>query len=109
MKNLTLTISLLFSISLSSFSQSDSNEPLKTELSKIITLNKEELPADMSRTEVVLFSFNILADGTIKILDMNYSSENIKKAVMNKVSQAVIENTGTFNKTHYFKVVFLKL
>lgn len=109
MKNLILIVSLLFSISLSSFSQSDSDEPLKTELYKIVTLNKEELPENMSRTEVVLFSFNILSDETINVLDMNYSSEVIRKAVMKKVSQAVLENNSVTNKIHYFKVVFLKL
>ncbi len=109
MKNLILTTALLFSISLSSFSQSDSTEQLNTQMSKIVKLDKEELPANRNKIEVVLFSFNVQPDGTIKVLDMNYSNEKIKKALMNKLSKAVLENKSVSSKVHYFKVLFKKL
>jgi len=109
MKKLILTITLLLAVSMSCFSQTENKESLNTELSKIIVLSKEELPENMNRTEVVLFSFNILADGTINVLDMNYSSEIIKNAVMKKISQTVLKNATLSKKVHYFKVKFLKL
>ena len=108
MKNLILTTALLFTITYG-FSQSDSTMQLNKELSEIVKLKKEELPTKRNNVEVVLFSFNVQPDGTIKVLNMNYSNEKIKKALMNKLSKAVLENKNLSNKIHYFKVLFKKL
>ena len=108
MKNLFLTSALLLSFSFG-FSQTDSTEQVSSQMSKIVKLNKEDLPANRNKIEVVLFSFNIQPDGTIKVLDVNYSNEKVKKALMDKLSKAVLKNKSVSNKIHYIKVLFKKL
>ena len=68
MKTFIITTALILSISLG-FSQSDSTAQLKSELSKIVTLEKEILPKTMNQTEVVLFSFQVDSLGKIKLID----------------------------------------
>lgn len=108
MKNLILTTALLFSISVG-FSQADSSNQIKSQLQKIVKLDSKELPETMKKIEMVLFSFNVLPNGSIKVIDVNYSNEMIKKAVINKLEKAVIKNNYISNKVHYYKVNFTKL
>ena len=98
----------LFSISLG-FSQSDSTAQLKTELSEIVTLEKEKLPKEMNPTEMVLFSFKVDSLGKINVIDVNYSNENIKKILLSKLEKAVLKNEFISTKIHYYKVLFKKL
>lgn len=108
MKNLILTTALLFSI-LVGFSQTDSSNQIKSQLQKIVTLDSKELPETMKKMEMVLFSFNVLPNGSIKVIDINYSNEIIKKAVIRKLEKAVIKNNAISDKVHYYKVNFTKL
>lgn len=108
MKNLFLTSALLLSFSFG-FSQTDSTEKLNSEMSEIVKLEKEELPTNRNKVEVVLFSFKVQPNGTIKVLDMNYSNEKIKKALQTKLAKAVLKNESISRKVHYFKVIFKRL
>lgn len=108
MKNLIITFALLFSFTLSIAQESNSKE-LKTQMTEIVSLEKEKLPKDMNKTEFVILSFKVKNDGKINVLDMNYSNEEIKSMLVNKLANAIVENKYVSNTIHYYKILFKKL
>lgn len=108
MKTLIITFALLFSFSLGQAQESNSKK-LKTELTEIVSLEKDKLPADMKKTEFVVLSFKVKQNGKINVLDMNYSNEEIKSILVNKLADAIVENKFIASKIHYYKILFKKL
>ena len=112
MKTLILTFALLFSFSLG-HSQESNSKKLKTELTEIVNLEKDKLPSDMKKTEFVILSFKVKKNGKINVLDMNYSNEEIKSILVNKLADAIVENKFIASKIHYYKIhisfIILKL
>ena len=82
MKNLFLTSALLFSLSFG-YSQTDSSNQVKSQVQKIVKLDSKELPANMQQNEVVIFSFNVLPNGSINIIDINYSRKRVIEGGIN--------------------------
>ena len=108
MKTLTLIVILLFSFT-SSNAQEIKSKELKTEISNIVSIEKDKLPEDMNKTEFVILSFKVNENGKINVLDMNYSNEIIKKMLIGKLSNAIIKNKFISSKIHYYKILFKKL
>jgi hypothetical protein len=108
MKNLIITFALLFSISLG-LAQESNTKKLKTELTEIVSLEKDKLPTDMNKTEFVILSFKVKQNGKINVLDINYSNEEIKSILVSKLANAIVENKYIASKIHYYKILFKRL
>jgi hypothetical protein len=108
MKNLIITFALLFSISLG-LAQESNSKKLKTELTEIVSLEKDKLPTAMNKTEFVILSFKVKQNGKINVLDMNYSNKEIKNMLVSKLANAIVENEYIASKIHYYKILFKRL
>ena len=69
------------------------NRVIINNVDKIVKLKANSLRSEIDRSAFVRLSFRISKEGKLEILTLNYSDENLKSKLINKLSGIRIENT----------------
>ncbi|PCJ28072.1 MAG: hypothetical protein COA97_02005 [Flavobacteriales bacterium] len=107
MKTLVVAIAILGS-SLFGSSYAHGSLNINDELKKVIKFENNELPIKKNETEFVKVSFIINEDGKVEILEMNYSNENIKSQLIEKLSEIKIEQDHDSEEVYNYNFTFKK-
>jgi len=72
-------------------------------------LKKNELTLSLNKTEFVKVSFKINETGGVEILEMNYSNEEIKIQLLEKLSKIKINEGHDSEEVYNYNFTFKKL
>ena len=89
MKTLTLVLAILGS-SMFSFCAAKDNLDIENELKKVVKFEQNQLQIKQNKTAFVRVSFKFNKAGKIEIININYSDENVKSQLINKLSEIKI-------------------
>lgn len=111
MKNLK-TILTLIAIVGSSFigkSYAISGPELNEKIEEAVKFKNGALSLEKNTTDFVKVSFRINEEGRIEVLALNYSDENIKSQLINKLSKIKIEDNQDLEKVYNYNFSFKKV
>tara|TARA_B100000809_G_scaffold162175_1_gene159473 strand:+ start:2255 stop:2581 length:327 start_codon:yes stop_codon:yes gene_type:complete len=78
-------------------------------LEEVVKFNKNELALSNNKTEFVKVSFKINEAGEIEVLEMNYSNEEIKKQLLEKLSKIKVNEGYDSEEVYNYNFIFKKL
>jgi len=107
MKTLVIAVAVLGS-SLFNSSFASNTPTLDGELKKVVKFENNKLPITKDQTEFVKVSFKINASGQIEILEMNYSDEQIKSQLVEKLTEITLEQNFDNKKVYNYNFTFEK-
>ena len=111
MKNLK-TILTLIAIVGSSFigkSYAISVPELNEKIEEVVKFKNGALSLEKNRMDFVKISFRINEEGRIEVLALNYSDENIKSQLINKLSKIKVEDNHDGEKVYNYNFSFKKV
>lgn len=108
MKTIAITLAILGS-SLINTSSGKETLDINSELKKVINFNENKLKMERNHTAFVRVSFQFNEDGEVEILEMNYSDENVKSQLIEKLSKMKINKNQNNNETYNYNFKFKKL
>ena len=108
MKTLLVSLAIIFSSLISNVYANGGNE-LNEKLEETVTFENGVLPLEKNQTDFVKVSFKINKEGKLEILEMNYSDEEIKNLLINKLSEITFNDKQTSNEIYNYNFSFKKL
>jgi hypothetical protein len=108
MKTLIITIALLGSLLFNS-AYAGGRINMNEKLEKTVTFENGVLPLEKNQTDFVKVSFKINNEGKLEILEMNYSDEEIKNLLINKLSEITFNDKQTSKEVYNYNFSFKKL
>ena len=108
MKNLK-TLLIVLIITGSSFtgkSYANSKAELNEKIEEVVKFKKGALSLEDNKVDFVKVSFKILEDGKLEILALNYSNEDIKTQLINKLAQITIIDNQDLDKVYNYNFSF---
>jgi hypothetical protein len=111
MKNLKIilvAITILIS-SLINISYARGGVGIENKLEETIKFTNGSLALEKNQTEFVKVSFRINKEGTLDILQLNYSNEKIKNQLLSKLSEIVVEDSNNSKEVYNYNFLFKKL
>ena len=108
MKTLAITIAILGS-GLFNSTYAGGNFNLKDKLKKVVKFENNKLPIEKNETAFVKVSFKINEEGKVEILDANYSDENVKQQLVEKLEALKIDEKHDSEKVYYYNFTFKKM
>ena len=82
---------------------------INEKLQDIVVFERGALPIEKNSTEFVKISFKINEEGSIEILEMNYSDELVKTQLVEKLSELRIEEEHDIHEIYNYNFTFKKL
>ena len=82
---------------------------MKKKLDDVIKFEKNSLPIEINETAFVKVSFKVNKMGKIEVLASNYSDENIKQQLMEKLNEITVDNEHNINEVYYYNFIFKKM
>lgn len=82
---------------------------INKELRKVIKFENNQLPIEVNKTEFVKVSFTINKDGKVEILGMNFSDEDVKNQLIEKLSEIHIEQKYNSKEVYNYNFTFKKM
>ena len=107
MKTIILTVAILTS-SLFNVVRATETVNMNQLLEETITFNSSSLDLKKDQTEFVRISFKVDEEGTVDILDMNYSDVKIKDQLVEQLKTMEVYGIIDINETYYFNFTFNK-
>ena len=107
MKKVLLVASVLFTSVYSSYASGNSN--VSEKLSEVVKFENNSLSISKNETAFVKVSFKVNQNGKIEVLATNYSDENIKEKLMEKLNQITLENQHDVDEVYYYNFTFKKM
>jgi len=105
MKKLFLfTLGIVFYVS----SVAGSSGELKTALKEKVNFNETTLPIEKNSVHFVRVSFRVSEDGQIHILEANYSNNEVKELLFQKLSQVSLSDVSFKEDVYYYEFTFRK-
>ena len=111
MKNLKLILALTTIIGASFFGKTYAinGMELNEKLEEVVKFKKGDLSLEKDRADFVKVSFRINKDGKIEVLALNFSDENIKSQLIEKLSKIKVEDNQDLEKVYNYNFSFKKV
>lgn len=87
----------------------NNNTSLQKKFEKELKFEANQFLLEKNQTEFVKISFKIDETGKVKIIDANYSNENLLKETVKQLSMLYFENQYNSNEVYYYNFTFKKL
>lgn len=100
----------LFTLGVAIYTSSfaSSTGELKTALKEKVNFSETSLPIEKNSVHFVRVSFKVDQNGHIHILDANYSNNEIKKLLFQKLSQISLDDVSFKDDVYYYEFTFRK-
>lgn len=108
MKKLVVAIAILVA-GVSNTAVAGNNSPLKKKLKEAVKFEKNELPMKQNEKAFVKVSFDFNEDGSINILDINSSDEEVKKELLRKLAKVKMNKLEQTDEVYYYNFIFKKV
>ena len=82
---------------------------MKEKLDNVIKFENNSLPIEANETAFVRVSFKVNELGKIEVLASNYSDENIKQQLMEKLNEITVDNKHDVDEVYYYNFIFKKM
>lgn len=107
MKTLAIAVVILGS-SLFNSIYAKGNLTIKEQIKEVVKFENDQLAVEKNKTEFVKVSFKIDEDGKVQIIEANYSDENVKKQLTQKLNALTIKEQHDVEKVYYYNFTFKK-
>ena len=107
MKTLVIAVAILGS-SLFNSTHAKGNLTIKEQIKKVVKFDNDQLAVEKNKTEFVKVSFKINESGKVQIIAANYSDENVKKLLIQKLNALTISEQHDVEKIYYYNFTFKK-
>jgi hypothetical protein len=85
------------------------NIDIDNELKKVVKFENNQLQIEKNQTAFVKVSFRINEGGEVEVLELNYSDENVKSQLINKLSKMKIKRDHDSSEVYNYNFTFKKL
>ncbi len=82
---------------------------MSEKLDEVVKFENNSLPIEKNKTEFVKVSFKINEEGKLQVLDANYSDEEVKQQLMDKLNEVTIDVAHDPEKVYYYNFTFKKM
>lgn len=104
-----LVVVSIFCSSLFNNSLASGTVNMSEKLDEVVKFENNSLPIEKNKTEFVKVSFKINKEGKLQVLDANYSDEEVKKQLMDKLNEITIDASHDSEKVYYYNFTFKKM
>jgi hypothetical protein len=108
MKTIIVAASI-FGSSLFNGSSNYSSIKMGERLQEIITFKNGILPIEKDESEFVRVSFKVNEEGLVEILEMNFSNEEVKDQLVEKLSEIAVDENHDSKKIYNYNFTFKKI
>lgn len=82
---------------------------MKKQLDEAVKFENNTLLIKSNETAFVKVSFKVNELGKIEVLESNYSNENIKKQLMEKLNEITVKTQHDVDELYYYNFIFKKM
>ncbi|MDF1674001.1 MAG: hypothetical protein P1U41_10870 [Vicingaceae bacterium] len=108
MKKVLIAVSV-FCLVMVNNSYANGSANMKKQLDEVVKFENNTLLIKSNETAFVKVSFKINGLGKIEVLESNYSNENIKQQLMEKLNEITVKNQHDVDEVYYYNFTFKKV